>query len=75
MKINKNIFKLSEYLYNAIKKIGNVLFCTAKEFFKDEAMIVANGLAFKTIFSLTIIFILYQYLMKSGRRYLASASR
>ena len=61
MKINKNIFKLSEYLYNAIKKIGNVLFCTAKEFFKDEAMIVANGLAFKTIFSLIPLAAVFVY--------------
>ena len=61
MKANKNIFKLLKYLYNAIKRIGIVLFYTVKEFFKDEAMIVANGLAFKTIFSLIPVAAVFVY--------------
>ena len=61
MKANKNILKLLKYLYNAIKRIGIVLFYTVKEFFKDEAMIVANGLAFKTIFSLIPVAAVFVY--------------
>lgn len=52
MKLSKYISKLSNFACTTAKKACNIFFCTLKEFLKDEAMIVANGLAFKTIFSL-----------------------
>lgn len=52
MKLNNFFLNLLNFICTAAKKAWNVFFCTLKEFLKDEAMIVANGLAFKTIFSL-----------------------
>lgn len=61
MKLSKQFFKISKLLYKFAKKIWNIFFCTIKEFLKDEAMIVANGLAFKTIFSLIPVTAVFVY--------------
>ena len=61
MKTNKPL-KILRHIYDLIVKIWNVIFCTLKEFLKDEAMIVANGLAFKTIFSLIPVSAVFVYI-------------
>ncbi|MCH5149234.1 MAG: YihY family inner membrane protein [Spirochaetales bacterium] len=59
MKPNNYISKLS--ICAAAKKVWDILFCTLKEFLNDGVTIVANGLAFKTIFSLIPVTAVFVY--------------
>lgn len=61
MKLSKYISKLPHLICTAAKKTWSVFFCTLKEFLNDEVMIVANGLAFKTIFSLIPVTAVFVY--------------
>lgn len=62
MKQNNFFLNSVKSVCAAAKKIWSIIFCTIKEFLKDEVMIVANGLAFKTIFSLIPVTAVFVYI-------------